>query len=99
MAASIAGRQRDRSEAEHEVADLTAQLGRETAELRPPHAVLLSSYQTVDRLSAAIADRSGQLSALEQAQGHYDLRKLMTGVGLLLSVLIAAAGALWAVLK
>jgi chromosome segregation ATPase len=99
MAASIAGRQRDRSDAEREVAELTAQLGRATAEVRPPHAPLLSSYQTVDRLSATIADRNGQLSALEQAQGHYDLRKLMTGVGLLLTVLIAAAGALWAVLK
>ena len=51
MAASIAGRQRDRGDAEREVADLTAQLGRATAQVRPQHMALLSSYQNIDRLA------------------------------------------------
>jgi chromosome segregation ATPase len=99
MAASIAGRQRDRGDAEREIADLTAQLGRATAQARPPHTVLLSTYQNIDRLAATIVDRSAQLAVLEQTRGHYDHRKLLTGVGLLTSMLIGAAAALWAVLK
>jgi hypothetical protein len=99
MAASIAGRQRDRADAERETAELTEQLGRATNDLRPPQGVLLSAYQNIDRLNETIADRSAQIAAIEQTQAHYDQRKLLTGVGLLTSVLIATAAALWAVLK
>jgi hypothetical protein len=99
MAASIAGRERDRAMAEREVADLTSQLGRATAEIRPPHAALLSSYQNIDRLTDTIADRGAELAALEQAQGHYDQRKLITGVGLVTSMLLATAAVLWVALK
>lgn len=99
MAASIAGRQRDRVAAEREAADLTDQLGRATNELRPPHGVLLSAYQNIDRLDETIADRSAQIAAIEQTQAHYDLRKLLTGVGLLTGLLIATAAALWAAFK
>ena len=99
MAASIAGRQRDRVLAEREAAELTEQLGRTAAEVRPPHGALLSTYQTADRLSATIADRIGQIAAIEQMQAHYDQRKLLTGVGLLTSILTATAAALWAVLR
>jgi hypothetical protein len=99
MAASIAGRQRDRVLAEREAAELTEQLGRAAAEVRPPRGALLSTYQTIDRLAATIADRSGQIAAIEQMQAHYDQRKLLTGVGLLTSILTATAAALWAVLR
>src|SRR5450755_4723735 len=99
MATSIAGRQRDRADAEREAADLTDQLGRATNDLRPPHGVLLSAYQNIDRLNETIADRSAQIAAIEQAQAHYDQRKLLTGVGLLTSVLVATAAALWAAFK
>jgi hypothetical protein len=99
MAASIAGRLRDRATAEREVADLTEQLGRVTAEARFPHSALLSSYQNIDRLNETIADRGAQLAALEQSRGHYDGRKLLTGVGLVTSMLLATAAALWAVLR
>jgi len=99
MAASIAGRQRDRALAEREAAELTEQLGRAAAEIRPPHGALLSTYQTIDRLTATIADRSGQIAAIEQMQAHYDQRKLITGVSLLTSLLGATAAALWAVLR
>jgi peptidoglycan hydrolase CwlO-like protein len=99
MAASIAGRQRDRALAEREAAELTEQLGRAAAEIRPPHGALLSTYQTIERLTATIADRSGQIAAIEQMQAHYDQRKLLTGVGLLTSLLGATAAALWAGLR
>src|SRR6185312_4441674 len=99
MAASIAGRQRDRALAEREAAELTEQLGRAAAEIPPPHGALLSTYQTIDRLTATIADRSGQIAAIEQMQAHYDQRKLITGVSLLTSLLGATAAALWAVLR
>jgi chromosome segregation ATPase len=99
MAASIAGRQRDRAEAEREVSDLTIQLGRVTAEVRPPHPALTSSYLNIDRLNETLADRTAQLAALEQASARYDERKLATGVGLVTSMLIATAAALWAVLR
>jgi hypothetical protein len=99
MSASIAGRQRDRAAAEKEAAELTAQLGRTAAEIRPPHGALLSAYQNIDRLTQTIADRGGQIAHIEQMQAHYDQRKLLTGLGLLTSVLIATAAALWAVLR
>lgn len=99
MAASIAGRQRDRALAEREAAELTEQLGRAAAEIRAPHGALLSTYQTIDRLTATIADRSAQIALIEQMQAHYDQRKLLTGVGLLTSLLGATAAAIWAVLR
>jgi hypothetical protein len=99
MGASIAGRQRDRATAEKEAVDLTEQLGRTAAEIRAPHGALLSSYQNIDRLTETIADRGAQIAAIEQMQAHYDQRKLLTGVGLLTSMLIATAAALWAVLR
>ena len=99
MGASIAGRQRDRAAAEKEAVDLTAQLGRTAAEIRPPHGALLSSYQNIDRLTETIADRGAQIATIEQMQAHYDQRKLLTGVGLLTSMLIATAAALWAALR
>jgi hypothetical protein len=99
MAASIAGRARDRVDAEREAADLTAQIGRVTADIRPPHTSLLSGYQNIDRLTETIADRTAQLAAIEQASGHYDGRKLMAGVGLLTCMLVGIGAALWAVLR
>jgi hypothetical protein len=99
MAASIAGRQRDRADAEREVAELTSQLGRVAAEVRPPHVALVGSYQNIDRLNETIGDRTAQLAAVEQASGRYDIRKLATGVGILTSLLGATAAALWAVLR
>jgi len=99
MAASIAGRLRDRADAEREVAELTEQLGRVAADVRPPHGALLSSYQNIDRLRETIGDRSAQLAALVQARSHYDHRKLLTGVGLVATMLIATGALLWAVLR
>ena len=99
MAASIAGRLRDRVDAEREISDLTAQLGRVAADVRPPHATLLSGYQNIDRLTETIGDRSAQLAAIEQARGHYDYRKLLAGVGLVTCMLVAISAALWKLLK
>ncbi|HMF44353.1 MAG TPA: hypothetical protein VKQ32_26955 [Polyangia bacterium] len=99
MAASIAGRQRDRAAAEREIADLTAQIGRVAFEVRPPHATLLSGYQNIDRLNQTIAERTAQLAAIEQARGHYDHRKLLAGVGVLTCMLGAISAALWKLLK
>jgi len=99
MAASIAGRLRDRGDAEREITDLTAQIGRVTSDIRPPHATLLSSYQNIDRLTETIGDRTAQLEAIEQARGHYDHRKLVAGVGLVTFMLVGTAAALWAVLR
>jgi hypothetical protein len=99
MAASIAGRARDRVDAEREITDLTAQIGRVAADIRPPHAALLSGYQNIDRLMETIGDRTAQLEAIEQARSHYDHRKLVAGVGLLTCMLVGTAAALWAVLR
>jgi hypothetical protein len=101
IAASIAGHVRDRAEADREAATLTEQLGRTAAEssARLAASPLLSVYQRIDRLSATIGDRTRQIAALDQAAAHYDLRKLLTGVGLLTSMLLATAAALWAALR
>ena len=99
MAASIAGRMRDRVDAEREISDLTAQLGRVAADVRPPHAALLSGYQNIDRLSETISDRGAQLAAIEQARGHYDHRKLLTGLGLVTCMLVGTAALLWKFLR
>jgi DNA repair exonuclease SbcCD ATPase subunit len=99
MAASIAGRLRDRVDAEREISDLTAQIGRVTADVRLPHAALLSAYQNIDRLTETISDRSAQLEAIEQARSHYDHRKLLAGLGLVTSMLVVISAALWKLLK
>ncbi len=99
MAASIAGRMRDRVDAEREISDLTAQIGRVAADVRPPHAALLSAYQNIDRLTETISTRSAHLAAIEQARSHYDHRKLLAGVGVLTCMLVGTFAALWAVLK
>ena len=99
MAASIAGRMRDRGDAEREISDLTAQIGRVAADVRAPHATLLSAYQNIDRLTETIADRSAHLAAIELASGHYDHRKLLAGLGLVTCMLVGTAAALWAVLR
>jgi hypothetical protein len=99
MAASIAGRMRDRADAEREIADLTAQIGRVAADARPPHATLLSGYQNIERLEETIGDRSAQLAAIEQARGHYDHRKLLAGLGVLTCMIVAISAALWKFLK
>ena len=95
MAASIAGRLRDRVDAEREISDLTAQIGRVTADVRPPHAALLSAYQNIDRLTETIGDRSAHLAAIEQARSHYDHRKLLAGLGLVTCMLVVISAALW----
>ena len=99
MAASIAGRMRDRGDAEREIADLTAQIGRVAADVRPPHAVLLSAYQNIDRLTETISTRSAHLAAIEQARSHYDHRKLLAGLGLVTCMLVVISAALWKLLK
>jgi hypothetical protein len=99
MAASIAWPHRDLFLPPPPPAELTEQLGRVAAEIRAPHGALLSTYQTIDRLAATIADRGSQIALIEQMQAHYDQRKLLTGVGLLTSLLGATAAAIWAVLR
>jgi hypothetical protein len=99
MAASIAGRMRDRVDAEREIADLTAQIGRVAADVRPPHAALLSAYQNIDRLTETISTRSAHLAAIEQARSHYDHRKLLAGLGLVTCMLVVISAALWKLLK
>jgi len=99
MAASIAGRLRDRADAEREIEKLTVQIGRVAAEVRPPHATVLSGYQNIDRLNETIAHRTAQLAAIEQARGHYDHRKLLTGVVVLTGMVVAISASLWKLLK
>ncbi len=82
MAASIAGRMRDRVDAEREIGDLTAQIGRVAADVRPPHAALLSAYQNIDRLTETIGDPQRPSGRDRQARSHYDHRKLLAGLGL-----------------
>jgi chromosome segregation ATPase len=99
MAASIAGRMRDRGDAEREISDLTAQIGRVAADVRPPHAALLTGYQNIDRFTETISDRGAQLAAIEQARGHYDHRKLVTGLSVVTGMLVGTAALLWRFLK
>jgi len=99
MTATVAGHVRERTDAERTVAELTEQLGRTAAEARPPAGSLLSTYQRIDRLQDTIATRTIEIAEIEQASARYDQRKLLTGVGLLTSMLLATAAALWAVLR
>ena len=77
MAASIAGRLRDRVDAEREITDLTAQIGRVAADIRPPHATLLSGYQNIDRLTRD--DRRSQRPARGDRAGARSLRSSQAG--------------------
>ena len=86
-------------DAEREIADLTAQIGRVAADVRPPHAALLSAYQNIDRLTETISTRSAHLAAIEQARSHYDHRKLLAGLGLVTCMLVVISAALWKLLK
>jgi hypothetical protein len=99
MKASIAGHTRERAEAEHEVVELTEQLGRAGAQSRSPVAAMAPLYQSIDRLEETVSDRERQIAAIDQAQEHYDYRKLVTGVGLLTGLFALTAGVLWVVLR
>lgn len=99
MKASIAGHTRERADAEREVVELTEQLGRAGAQSRSPVAVLAPLYQSIDRLEETVSDRERQIAAIDQAQAHYDHRKLMTGVGLLTGLFAVTAGVIWVVLR
>jgi hypothetical protein len=99
MSATIVGHGRERAEAEREVADLTEQLGRAAAQARSTAPLLMPLYQRIDRLQETLSDRASQIAALDRAAAHYDQKKLLTGVGLVTSMLVALGVVLWAVLK
>lgn len=99
MKASIAGHSRERANAEREVAELTEQLGRAGAQSRSVAPSLARLYQSIDRLEETLSDRTRQITAIDQAQAHYDHRKLLTGVGLLTSIFALAAAVLWIALR
>ena len=46
-----------------------------------------------------MSDRERQIAAIDQAQAHYDHRKLITGVGLLTGLFALTAAVLWVVLR
>jgi hypothetical protein len=95
MTASVAAHVRERADAEREGAELTEQLGQATLHARPAVSSLLSVFQRIDRLHETIVDRQSELAALEQAAGHYDGRKLATGIALALLLLAGGAVGLW----
>jgi hypothetical protein len=99
MKASIAGHMRERADAEREVADLTDQLGRAAGQARSTVPLLMPGYQRIDRLQETLTDRQSQIAALDQSLQHYDQRKLLTGVGLVTSMIAVMVAVLWVVLK
>ncbi|HET6147214.1 MAG TPA: hypothetical protein VFH68_06745 [Polyangia bacterium] len=99
MKASIAAHTRERADAERAVADLTEQLGRAAAQARPPAASLGLAYQGIDRLQETLADRDTQITALDQSMAHYDLKKLVAGIGLLTGLFALTVAVLWVVLR
>jgi hypothetical protein len=99
MKASIAGSIRDRADAEREVADLTEQLGRAAAQARSVVPALMPAYQRVDRLQDTLAERGSQIAAIDRSQEHYDQKKLLTGVGLVTSMIALAVAVLWVALR
>jgi chromosome segregation ATPase len=99
MAASIAGHSRERASAEQEVRDLTGQLGRAALQARPSAPTLRPAYQRIDRLEETLAERTRQIAALDRSLDHYDQKRLITGVGLVTSLIVSAVVGLWVVLK
>ena len=99
MKASIAGHSRERANAEREVAELTEQLGRAGAQARSTLPGLSPLYQSIDRLEQTISERTREIAALDQSLTHYDLKKLLTGVGLLTSLVALTTAVLWVVLR
>jgi hypothetical protein len=99
MGASIAGHSRDRADAEREIGMLTEQLGRAAAQIKPAAAVLLPMMARIERLGETVDERNSEITALDQASGHYDQRKLMTGVGLVTSMIAATVAVLWVALR
>ncbi|HET6284767.1 MAG TPA: hypothetical protein VFH73_27675 [Polyangia bacterium] len=99
MGASIASHSRERADAEREIGVLTEQLGRAAAQIRPPGAMLQPLFQRIDRLAEAVAERGSDIAALDQAAAHYDERKLLTGVGLVTSMIAVTVAVIWVVLR
>ena len=95
MKASIAGHTRQRVDAEREVVELTEQLGRAATQARSTVPLLGPVYQSIDRLEETVSDRAQQIATLDQSLAHYDLGKLLTGVGLLTGLCALAAAAIW----
>jgi hypothetical protein len=99
MKASIAAQTRERADAERERSELTEQLGRAAVQARPTVTGLHTLYQGIDRLQDTLADRAQQIAALDQSMALYDQRKLLTGVGLLTSLVAVIVAGLWVVLR
>jgi chromosome segregation ATPase len=99
MKASIAGHARQRVDAAREVAELTDQLGRAATQARSTDPLLGPMYQSIDRLEETMSDRAQQIASLDLARDHYDIKKLVTGVGLLTSLVALTAAVLWFALK
>lgn len=99
MGASIAGHSRERADAEREVGNLTEQLGRAAAQVRPGVSLLQPLFARIDRLEETVADRNSEIAALDQAMGHFDERKLLTGVGLVTSMIAVTVAVIWVALR
>jgi hypothetical protein len=99
MAASLVGHTRERADAERQVRELTIQVGRLACGLRLPDPALLPGYARVDRLEETIVDRDRQIVAVERTMGHYDARRLATGLGVLTAILGVLGVSLWAVFR
>jgi len=52
-------------------------------------------FQRIDRLQETIVDRTREIAALEAAAAHYDGRKLVAGVVLVLVLVAGGIAALW----
>jgi hypothetical protein len=50
-------------------------------------------------LAEAVAERGSDIAALDQAAAHYDERKLLTGVGLVTSMIAVTVAVIWVVLR
>jgi hypothetical protein len=99
MGASVASHSRERADAEREIGELTEQLGRAATQSRPPAALLQPLFQRIDRLARTVAERRSDIATLDQAAAHYDERKLLTGVGLVTSMIAVTAAVIWVVLR
>ena len=99
-AASIAGRQRDRADAEKRGGGADRAAGPD-GRRDPGAAGRRCSRPTRTSIASPtrspIAARRSPPSS--RCQAHYDQRKLLTGVGLLTSMLMATAAALWAAFR
>jgi hypothetical protein len=99
VAASLAGRQRERTQNEDDLRNVTARIGAQAIESRLPSPHLLGAYERFDRLADIVRATEAELARVDDLSGSLDHRKLAAGLGIIAGLTTTVIVALWRLIR